>query len=138
MKSDNPSEHEDEGAETNGRRGIQSVGNAVRILEALAGLGEASPLRTVSQRAGLSTSQAHRYLASLIAAGMAQQTPGSGLYDLGPVAIKLGLAALPNTLSKPGGQSWFVRWDRLARRSCVGSPAPRPSSRRCGWARFCR
>jgi DNA-binding IclR family transcriptional regulator len=97
MKCDSPSDHDDESAEGNGRRGIQSVGNAARILEALAGLGEASPLRTVSQRAGLSTSQAHRYLASLIAAGMAQQTPGSGLYDLGPVAIKLGLAALART-----------------------------------------
>jgi DNA-binding IclR family transcriptional regulator len=80
-----------------GRRGIQSVGNAARILEALAGLGEASTLRAVSKASGLSTSQAHRYLASLIAAGMAQQEAASGRYDLGPAAIKLGLAALART-----------------------------------------
>ena len=79
------------------RRGIQSVGNAAKVLEALAALGEASTLRDISQVSGLSTSQAHRYLASLIAAGMAQQDPASGRYDLGPGAIKLGLAALART-----------------------------------------
>jgi DNA-binding IclR family transcriptional regulator len=79
------------------RRGIQSVGNAVKVLEALASLGQASSLGSVSQVSGLSTSQAHRYLASLIAAGMAQQDDSSGRYDLGPAAIKLGLAALART-----------------------------------------
>jgi DNA-binding IclR family transcriptional regulator len=80
-----------------GRRGIQSVGNAAKVLEALASLGEASNLGVVSAASGLSTSQAHRYLASLIAAGMAYQDPASGRYDLGAGAIKLGLAALART-----------------------------------------
>jgi DNA-binding IclR family transcriptional regulator len=80
-----------------GRRGIQSVGNATKILEALAQLGGPSSLGAVSQVSGLSTSQAHRYLASLIVAGMAYQDPTSGRYDFGPAAIKLGLAALART-----------------------------------------
>jgi DNA-binding IclR family transcriptional regulator len=88
---------EDSTEASGGRRGIQSVGNAAKVLEALAQLSEASSLRVVSQASGLSTSQTHRYLASLIAAGMAQQDPISGRYDLGRGAIKLGLAALART-----------------------------------------
>jgi DNA-binding IclR family transcriptional regulator len=41
--------------------------------------------------------QVHRYLQSLIAAGMAQQETSSGRYDLGPAALRLGLAALSRT-----------------------------------------
>jgi DNA-binding IclR family transcriptional regulator len=82
---------------SSGRRGIQSVGNAARVLEALTKLGEASNLGAVSQASHLSTSQTHRYLASLIAAGLAQQDAATGRYDLGPAAIKLGLAALART-----------------------------------------
>ncbi len=76
------------------RKGIQSVEVGLRVLDALASLGEASTLRTVAQASGISSSQAHRYLSSLIATGMAQQDPASGRYDLGPAALKLGLGAL--------------------------------------------
>ena len=37
-------------------------------------------LSGVAQRAGLSPSQAHRYLSSLMAAGMAKQEPRIGTY----------------------------------------------------------
>lgn len=76
------------------RRGIQSVEIGMRVLEALATLGEAVPLSAIAQAADMPPPQAHRYLQSLIAAGMAQQQPTSGRYDLGPAALKLGLAAL--------------------------------------------
>lgn len=76
------------------RKGIQSVEVGLRVLEALASLDEASTLKAVAQASGVSGSQAHRYLSSLIATGMAQQDPASGRYDLGPAALKLGLGAL--------------------------------------------
>jgi DNA-binding IclR family transcriptional regulator len=84
------------GQETAGvaRRGIQSVGIGFRVLAALAADAGPSTLGAVATRSGLSPSQAHRYLASLVDAGMAHQHASSGRYELGPQAIQIGLAAL--------------------------------------------
>jgi DNA-binding IclR family transcriptional regulator len=79
------------------RRGIQSVEIGFRVLAALAAEPQPSTLGAVAKRSGLSASQTHRYLASLIASGMAHQDPSSGRYDLGPQAIQVGLAALART-----------------------------------------
>ena len=79
------------------RRGIQSVDIGFRVLAALAAEPEPATLTIVARRSGLSSSQAHRYLASLVASGMAHQSPASGRYDLGPQAIQIGLAALART-----------------------------------------
>jgi DNA-binding IclR family transcriptional regulator len=87
----------DASVEASGKRGIQTVRNAAKILKALAKLGEASNLRAVSQASGLSNSQAHRYLRTLMSEGMAHQDPETGRYDLGPGAITVGLAALSRT-----------------------------------------
>ena len=76
------------------RRGIQSVGIGLRVLAALSAEGGPATLTEVAKRAELSASQAHRYLASLVAAGMARQDGPSGRYDLGHEAIRVGLAAL--------------------------------------------
>lgn len=76
------------------RRGIQSVEIGLRVLEALAVLGGPAPLSAIAQATDMPPPQAHRYLQSLIAAGMAQQHADSGRYDLGPAALKLGLSAL--------------------------------------------
>lgn len=89
---------DDQGSETEKRRrGIQSVEIGLRVLDALAGLGEASTLGAVAQACGLSTPQTHRYLASLTETGMTQQDRATGRYDLGPAALRLGLGALART-----------------------------------------
>jgi DNA-binding IclR family transcriptional regulator len=89
---------DNDASETGGaKRGIQTVGNAAKVLKALAKLGEASNLRAVSQVSGLSNSQTHRYLRTLMTEGMAYQDPETGRYDLGPAAITVGLAALSRT-----------------------------------------
>jgi DNA-binding IclR family transcriptional regulator len=79
------------------RRGIQSVDIGFRVLGALAAEPEAATLGTIARRAELSPSQAHRYLSSLLASGMAHQHPASGRYELGAQAIQIGLAALART-----------------------------------------
>jgi DNA-binding IclR family transcriptional regulator len=79
------------------RRGIQSVEIGLRLLQSVSALGVPSSLSAISQACGMAAPQAHRYLQSLIATGMARQDPGTGRYDLGPAAIKLGLAALART-----------------------------------------
>jgi DNA-binding IclR family transcriptional regulator len=75
------------------RRGIQSVETGLRVLAALAASGGPAALTALGVRAGLSPSQTHRYLQSLVASGMAVQDPSSR-YDLGPGVIRIGIAAL--------------------------------------------
>jgi len=79
------------------RRGIQSVEIGLNVLQALNGLGGPSTLTAISQACDMAPPQVHRYLQSLIASGMALQDPGTGRYDLGPAAIKIGLASLART-----------------------------------------
>lgn len=75
------------------RRGIQSVETGLRVLSALAASGGPVPLTALGLRAGLSPSQTHRYLQSLVVSGMAVQD-ASSRYDLGPGVIRIGIAAL--------------------------------------------
>ena len=75
------------------RRGIQSVETGLRVLASLAASGGPVPLTALGVRAGLSPSQTHRYLQSLVASGMAVQD-ASSRYDLGPGVIRIGIAAL--------------------------------------------
>lgn len=82
-----------EGAE-DARKGIQSVEHAARVLGALIGVRSALPLKAIAAAAGMSASMAHRYLASLIRVDLVRQEPGTGLYDFGPMAARLGLAAI--------------------------------------------
>lgn len=82
---------------TGRRRGIQSVEIGLRVLQSVNELGMPSTLSAIAQACGMAAPQVHRYLHSLIAAGMASQNPVSGRYDLGPAAIKLGLGALART-----------------------------------------
>jgi DNA-binding IclR family transcriptional regulator len=79
------------------RKGIQSVEHGVKILEALVNSRKAMPLKTLAATAGMSASMAHRYVTSFIRAGLVEQDPASGHYDLGGLALRLGLAALNRT-----------------------------------------
>lgn len=86
MSTDDPAD--------DGRKGVQSVEHAARVLQALIAAGVAAPLKDISARAGMSASTAHRYLTSLSRVELVRQDAGSGHYDLGALAVRLGLAAL--------------------------------------------
>ena len=101
------------------RRGIQSVGTGLHLLSALAACGGPVPLSVVAQRAGVSPSQAHRYLSSLMAAGMAKQDPASGFYDLDAGAIRLGLAALARLDVFARADTAFMEFARATGRTCL-------------------
>jgi DNA-binding IclR family transcriptional regulator len=101
------------------RRGIQSVETGLHLLAALAACAGPVPLSAVAQRAGVSPSQAHRYLSSLMAAGMAKQDPRSGLYDLDAGAIRLGLAALARLDVFARADTAFVEFARATGRTCL-------------------
>jgi DNA-binding IclR family transcriptional regulator len=76
------------------RGGVQSVMIAARVLNALAASGRRAPLKQLAADTGLVRSKVHRYLRSLRTAGLVSQDAETGMYQLGPQAIAMGLAAL--------------------------------------------
>jgi len=75
------------------RAGIQSVEVGFALLDALARAPGPLMLRDLAAAAGMSAAKAHRYLVSFQRLGLVSQD-GSTRYDLGPAALKLGLAAI--------------------------------------------
>jgi DNA-binding IclR family transcriptional regulator len=75
-------------------QGIQSVETGFGVLDVLVDADAPLTLGEVARGAGLSLSQARRYLVSLTRCGVAVQDAGSGRYDLGAQALRIGLAAL--------------------------------------------
>jgi DNA-binding IclR family transcriptional regulator len=73
---------------------VQSVEVGAALLRALADADGARSLGALARAAGMSTTKAHRYLVGYVAAGLVVQSERSGAYDLGPLAVRLGLAAL--------------------------------------------
>lgn len=95
---DEPVTDDDESeSESTQRQGIQSVEIAMTVLIALEQGGGPVPLNEVARRSGQKPSKVHRYLVSLCRAGLASQSPTSGLYDLGPTMRRLGAEALRRT-----------------------------------------
>jgi DNA-binding IclR family transcriptional regulator len=76
------------------RAGVRSVEVGAGLLRALADADGPQPLGALARAAGMSSAKAHRYLVSFVQAGLVVQTERSAAYDLGPLAVHLGLAAL--------------------------------------------
>ncbi|MEX1165532.1 MAG: IclR family transcriptional regulator [Hydrogenophaga sp.] len=76
------------------RAGIQSVEVGFVLLDALSQAPGALMLRDLAAAAGMSAAKAHRYLVSFQRMGLVIQDPVSTRYDLGPAALRLGLASL--------------------------------------------
>lgn len=81
-------------ADNERRRSVQSIKVGSRLLEALAEAGCPLHLRELSERAGMHPSKARRYLISFLECGLVEQNAITGRYDLGPMALRLGFAAL--------------------------------------------
>lgn len=79
--------------------GIQSLEVGMRLLTALAELtSDAAPpmLKTLAMAAGMPPAKAHRYVVSFLRSGYAERDPVSGRLRLGPVARRIGIAAIRN------------------------------------------
>ncbi len=76
------------------RAGIQSVEVGFSLLQVLADAQGPLMLRDLAAQASMSAAKAHRYLVSYQRLGLVVQDAGSTRYDLGPAALKLGLACL--------------------------------------------
>ena len=76
------------------RAGIQSVEVGFGLLQVLGEAAGPLMLRDLARAANMSAAKAHRYLVSFQRLQLVVQDPGSTRYDLGPAALKLGLASL--------------------------------------------
>jgi DNA-binding IclR family transcriptional regulator len=76
------------------RAGIQSVEVGFSLLDVLGRAPGPLMLRDLAGAAGMSAAKAHRYLVSFQRLQLVVQDAGSTRYDLGPAALKLGLASL--------------------------------------------
>src|SRR5690606_7010918 len=76
------------------RRGVEAIETGGRLLAALAAADGPMMLRELADAAQMAPAKAHRYLVSLIRVGLARPLPESGRYDIGPLAIRLGVAGL--------------------------------------------
>ena len=76
------------------RAGIQSVEVGFALLEALSRARGPLMLKDLAADAGMSAAKAHRYLVSFQRIELVVQDSRSARYDLGPAALKLGLASL--------------------------------------------
>jgi DNA-binding IclR family transcriptional regulator len=88
LPEDPRDEHEDKS-----QRAVQSVEVGGRLLLALADSGSALSLKDLANRAGMTPSRAHPYLVSYGRLGLIEQD-AAGRYDLGPAALRVGLASL--------------------------------------------
>jgi DNA-binding IclR family transcriptional regulator len=82
------------GMKTEDRSGIKSVEVAARILDHLSQVQGPVALRDLAAAGGMSPGKVHRYLVSFVASGLASQDADTRQYVLGPLALRLGLAAL--------------------------------------------
>ena len=79
---------------TKGKKGIQSIEVGLKLIDALARMNGPKALGEIARAAGLSPSTTHRYMTSFIRTGMVNQDAATGRYDLGRMAVRVGLAAL--------------------------------------------
>jgi len=80
-----------------GARGIQSIEISGRILKALVESAAPMMLKDLAQAADLAPAQCHAYLTSLRHVGLVHQEPHSGLYSMGPFAMRLGIGWLQSS-----------------------------------------
>lgn len=76
------------------RAGIQSVEVGFALMDVLARASGPLMLRDLAAAAGMSAAKAHRYLVSFQRLGLVSQDAASTRYDLGPAALRMGLAAI--------------------------------------------
>jgi len=76
------------------QRGIQSIDVGGRLLLALSRSAGAMALKELAEAAEMPPAKAHAYLVSFGKLGLIEQDAVSGRYDLGPLALQLGLVSL--------------------------------------------
>ena len=90
-------------------------------------------LKDVAAAAGMSAAKAHRYLVSFQRLGLVTQDARTARYDLGPAALKLGLASLARLdAMRLARERVPAGWNRSATPGAGGVGQPWPHHRALG------
>jgi len=76
------------------QRYIQSIEIGFQIIDVLRRSPRNLPLKEIAQKAGMTPTKAHLYLAAFARVGIVSQDANTSRYGLGPEAVHLGLAAI--------------------------------------------
>jgi len=74
--------------------GIASIATGMQLIDVLANADGPLKLKEIAAASGMPAAKVHRYLSTFIACGMVSQSGRSAAYDLGPMAMRVGVAAL--------------------------------------------
>ncbi len=85
---------EEEFTDQSARRGVQSVDVGGKLLNALCEYRYPMRLKELAEASDMPSAKAHRYVTSLVRIGLASQDERTGLYSIGPMALRLGLIAI--------------------------------------------
>src|SRR3954468_12283091 len=85
---------ENEQANASAKGGVNSVEVAGLLLRALSEAAGPARLADLARATRMPSAKVHRYMVSLIRAGLVEQDPGTSRYDLGPLALRTGIVAL--------------------------------------------
>jgi len=76
------------------QRYIQSIETGFRLIDVLRNAPRKLPLKDIAQKAGMTPTKAHLYLAAFSRIGFVSQDPSTSRYGLGAEAVHIGLAAI--------------------------------------------
>ena len=79
---------------TSKEAGNRTLVTGVELLVAVSRMKQPATLTQIAQHTGMQISRAYRYLTALNETGLLQHDPTTGKYDLGSIAIELGMAAM--------------------------------------------
>ncbi len=79
---------------TRTKGGVNSVEVAGMVLRAISETAGPARLADIARATGMPTAKAHRYVVSLVRAGLVERDPSTGHYDLGPLSLRAGIVAL--------------------------------------------
>jgi len=88
-----PDEDDNDAEAQDGKHGVQSFEVGMQVLQAILGGRRGMMLKEIAEAAGMSPSKVHRYLVSMVRSGLVEQERSSARYDLGPLALHIGLVA---------------------------------------------
>lgn len=76
------------------KQGVQAAETVLHVLTAFIDADPMPMLKTLAERTGMHPAKVHRYLVSLARMGYVEQDSESSRYRLGPLSLRLGLAAI--------------------------------------------
>ncbi|KAA0999150.1 IclR family transcriptional regulator [Paraburkholderia panacisoli] len=80
--------------DTDAKHGVQAAETVLQVLTSFIDAEPMPTLKNLSERIGMHPAKAHRYLVSLCRMGYVEQDPETSRYRLGPLSLRLGLAAI--------------------------------------------